>query len=113
MATLLGLLALPSCPSWAQTLQWDTNLGASGAQGGTGVWTGTNLWYNSATNQNWSNGSVAIFGGTSGTVTLNSAVSADSVGFLVNGYTISGSGTLTLTGNVDLNTARESKRRST
>ncbi len=68
------------------------------AQGGTGNWLGTSFWYIGGRNIAWSDGSDAGFGPSAGTVTVNGAVTADSLSFSNSGYTISGSPTLTLSG---------------
>src|SRR5688572_11252171 len=88
---LLALIA-GAVTSHAQ-LSWDTNTGTAGAQGGTGNWTGNTFWNNGAANVAWTNGSSAIFGGTVGTVTVNSAVTANALTFSITGYTISGAST--------------------
>jgi fibronectin-binding autotransporter adhesin len=80
---------------------WDVNGSASGL-GGTGTWdAGTTANWNDSTGTGtaivWVNGNNAIFSGIAGTITLNSAVTARSLLFSVNGYGITGSGTLTLT----------------
>jgi autotransporter-associated beta strand protein len=88
----VALALLSSRPAPAQ-LQW----GANGA-GGTGTWDATTQnWYNGSANVAW-DGNTAVFGGTAGTVTLNSALSATGLTFGVTGYTVQGTGSLTLTG---------------
>ncbi|MGH7978574.1 MAG: beta strand repeat-containing protein, partial [Limisphaerales bacterium] len=84
-----------------QTLTWDP--GSSGGSGGTGTWdfNTTADWYNGTSDVTWLDNSVfgantAIFGGTAGTVTLNGSLSASNLQFTTAGYTLSGSGTLTL-----------------
>lgn len=69
-------------------------------EGGPGTWNATGLnWTNSGgtINTKWQSGT-AVFGGTSGTVTLTSAISAQGLTFNSTGYTIAGTSTLTLTG---------------
>jgi autotransporter-associated beta strand protein len=73
------------------------------ADGGTGTWdtTATN-WDDAATVGNpvsWNNATpdIAIFGGTAGTVTLGTAITADSLQFDTAGYVVTGS-TVTLSG---------------
>lgn len=107
-----ALLATTSCfamalamttPAGAADLNWDAN-GAAAGLGGTGTWnaTGSNwstttdgvsghgVWPNSISDK-------AIFGGTTGTVTLGAPITANGLSFLTSGYTIGG-GTLTLGG---------------
>jgi len=85
-------------------LFWDgTDTNANNANGGNGTWDlattnwdtlasggGNSLWTNSGT------ASIANFGGTAGSVTLNTNVNALRLVFTTPGYTVSGSGTLTL-----------------
>jgi fibronectin-binding autotransporter adhesin len=80
---------------------WAVN-GAAAGFGGSGTWdAGTTPNWNDSTGIGtptvWVDGNNAIFGGTPGTVTLNSAVTARSLLFSASGYGILGSGTLTLT----------------
>ncbi len=76
-----------------------------------GYWSGTGTWDNSATakwsatsggpyNQTWTAGKIAIFEGTAGTVTVaNTGVSSVSeIFFTTDGYTLTGTGAITLTG---------------
>lgn len=68
--------------------------------GGTGNWsTANNNWTDSTgtANSTWKGGT-AIFGGTSGTVTLTSPISAEVLIFNSNGYSIKGTQNLTLAG---------------
>ncbi len=84
------------------TLNWDTTGTPASPGGGTGTWDLSTLdWSNLANDVAWSDASAvgtdsAVFGGASGTVTLNSSVSALGLQFNTGGYTLSGSGTLTL-----------------
>ena len=90
---LLAIVSLPS-PVHAQ-LVWNTN-----GVGGSGTWDATTAnWYHvpSFSNVVWNSGA-AHFTGMPGTVTLNSSLNATGLRFNISGYTISGSGTLTLTG---------------
>ena len=85
----------------ATTYAWDPN-GAAGF-GGTSNWNTTNAYWNTGggTNVPWpmtGTANVALFGGTAGTVTVNSAVSANGLTFTTAGYTIAGSSPLTLNG---------------
>ncbi|HEY3898205.1 MAG TPA: autotransporter-associated beta strand repeat-containing protein [Chthoniobacter sp.] len=68
--------------------------------GGTGNWNAsTTNWTNSTgtTNSAWQS-QTAFFGGTGGTVTLTSPISAQGLVFNSSGYTLAGSNVLTLTG---------------
>jgi autotransporter-associated beta strand protein len=68
--------------------------------GGAGTWnTTTNDWTTStgSSNSAWQSGT-AVFGAPGGTITLGSAVTAQALIFGANGYVISGSPALTLTG---------------
>lgn len=96
----------------AATIYWDGNDTTADADGGTGTWdtTATN-WDDAATAGNpvsWNNATpdIAIFGGTAGTVTLGTAITADSLQFdtasyIVTGNTLTLSGTSTVTANQD------------
>lgn len=84
-----------------QTLTWDP--GKSGGSGGAGTWdlNTTADWYNGTADVIWSDNSAygantAIFGGTAGTVMLSGSLSASNLDFATTGYTLGGSGTLTL-----------------
>lgn len=79
------------------TLYWDPAHSGGTSLGGSGSWLGANNWWNGTSNVSWSAGDDAVFDGTIGTVTLGSAVSAASLSFLADGYTVSGS-SLSLTG---------------
>src|SRR6266487_1752584 len=93
----LAAAAIAGLPRWASALDWDTNLAAPGAQGGTGAWSlssSNRFWYNGSANVAWINGTDARFPGTGPfTVTVdNSAgqISAKSLTFLGTGYAITG-----------------------
>lgn len=79
---------------------WDPGgLDASPGSGGTGTWsTGTNWWVSGIGETTWTDGNIANFAGTNGTVTLGSAVNPAGLVFSTSNYTISGSSTLTLSG---------------
>ncbi|HEV2453228.1 MAG TPA: autotransporter-associated beta strand repeat-containing protein, partial [Verrucomicrobiae bacterium] len=84
-----------------QVLTWDP--GTSGGSGGAGTWDlNTSAdWYNGSGDVNWLDNSAlgantAIFGGSPGTVTVNGTLSASNLDFTTTGYTLGGSGTLTL-----------------
>src|SRR5215213_3679382 len=90
-AVLVGLVF--SCGSIhvrAQGLLWDTDPVTPGAQGGAGNWTGSNFWFNGTSNQQWVDLSSATFGGTAGTVTINSAIAVNGLAFTTSGYRLSG-----------------------
>ncbi len=87
----------------ADVMLWDA--------GGTGHGGGSGTWDQSAANQPWINGSTglytawdnaqnynAYFQGTAGTVTVAEAVTARSLTFATDGYTIDGAAGVTLTG---------------
>jgi autotransporter-associated beta strand protein len=85
-------------------LYWDPdgsavgNVVATGAGlGGSGAWTAGsgNDWYNPATGQDgaWINGAQAVFEGAAGTVSISGQVSASTITFASNAYTLT-SGTL-------------------
>ncbi|HSH95408.1 MAG TPA: autotransporter-associated beta strand repeat-containing protein, partial [Roseimicrobium sp.] len=81
---------------------WDgSGLAANGViNGGTGTWNATlTNWANSTgtINAKWQGGT-AIFSGPAGTITLNSAISAQALTFNTSGYTIAGTSILTLAG---------------
>ena len=100
-------------PLQAATLYWDADAAASGntsstgaGLGGTGTWNTSSFnWWNSTTltDQAWinANNDLALFTNAAGpfTVTLGSAITAGSLRFDVDGYTIAGGGNaLTLAG---------------
>lgn len=100
---LAGLLAASAS---GQALQWDTNLGTSGAQGGSGDWDGGNFWWNGSTNQAWVSESDAIFGGIAGTVD-GSGISVNDITFNTAGYILAPSGAdagITFVGDLDFPT---------
>jgi T5SS/PEP-CTERM-associated repeat protein/autotransporter-associated beta strand protein len=90
----------------AAGLWWNgavTTAGGSAVAGGTGTWNvaATTNWTDtpgSAANA-WSQGSLAIFGGAAGTVTVNTATAPQAAGleFVTSGYTVTG-GPITLVG---------------
>jgi autotransporter-associated beta strand protein/parallel beta-helix repeat protein/VCBS repeat-containing protein len=85
-------------------LCWDPQQSGGANLGGSGTWTdgGAALWYNPATHidvvWNNANGDTAAFQGKAGRVTVNSGVSAGSIGFSTQGYALS-SGSINLTQN--------------
>lgn len=77
--------------------------GDSASAGGTGMWDLTikNWDAGAAPHVAWTNGNDAVFGGTGGTVTLGTSLSAGNISFTSTGYTLATtSGALTLTGGV-------------
>ena len=84
-------------PAEISTLYWTAN---GIALGGHGLWTvaGANWSTNTSpvSGTAWIAGKEASFGGTAGTVQVNTAQSARALAFTVGGYTLSGSGSITL-----------------
>ena len=85
----------------ADSLTWDPAF--SGGCGGAGILNlnSTANWWNGASDVTWKDNSAngtntALFSGSSGTVTLNTSLSALNLQFVAAGYKLSGSGTLTL-----------------
>ena len=101
LAVLAGLAA---SPARALDLYWDPNSENTG-QGGDGTWNLNDTFWNSDDDgvtgpfRAWDNGAPdnAIFAGTAGTVTLGDPITAGSLTFDTNAYTLTG-GTLTLGG---------------
>ena len=86
LAAGLAALVVTSSPAAAAALTWDGSASMN--------WNTTDANWGGA----WTNGSDAVFGATGvGTVTLGSAVTANSVAFNATGYTIAGSGGNALT----------------
>ena len=108
----LLLLHLHAVSLHAATLTWDADGTAGGATGGTGLWDTTfTLWNNAGVMSAWDNGvsNVALFGGTAGTVTLGTAITASGLTFSVSGYTVAGNGnTLSVGGPITVTTAGHS-----
>lgn len=112
---IVALLSVLASIVHADVLIWDTNTGTADAQDGTGTWTaGAPNWFNqtlSLQNQNWLDGSDAIFGagsGTAGLISLSGPVTAGSLTFnaaTAGAYTLGGSGTLTLVNSTLTNNA--------
>ena len=102
----VGLLAATGLLAHAQVLTWDPGLSTGANPGGTGTWNlnATANWYNGTIDIKWTDNSttgtnVALFSGTTaGTVTLNTSLSVSNLQFTTAGYTLSGSGVLTLGG---------------
>lgn len=104
-AWLLAWLILSVCSPalMSANLTWDADGTAGGATGGTGLWDTTALlWNNAGAMTAWTNtGHVAVFGGTAGTMTLDTAITAAGLTFNSTGYTLAGNGnTLSLGGSV-------------
>lgn len=101
---LFGLFLVLHLPLSAATLTWDSDGTVGGGTGGPGTWDTTSLlWNNAGTMTAWANagGHVAVFGGTAGTVTLGTAVTASGLTFNSTGYTLAGNGnTVSLSGNI-------------
>jgi autotransporter-associated beta strand protein len=99
---LAGLFAYPSPALARSQYYWDaTNpIDASPGSGGTGNWNttaGNTVWWVSGGSDSiWANGNIANFAGTAGTVTVNTAVTANGLTFATSGYTIGGTSNLTL-----------------
>lgn len=86
-------------------LNWDP--GSTGGSGGPGPWNLTTAnWFNGTVDVLWADSTpfgtnTAVFGGTAATVTVNTSLSVSNLDFNSAGYTISGSGNLTLDGGLD------------
>ena len=106
LASLCLTLAAGALVAQAQ-LNWDPL--STGGSGGSGTWNlnGTANWYGNLGAVKWTDNSAfgrdqAIFSSVGGTVTLNTSLSASNLTFYIDGYTISGTGTLTLgSGGID------------
>ncbi|MBT3200395.1 MAG: hypothetical protein HN350_10810 [Phycisphaerales bacterium] len=102
----LLLVACLAGVAGADQLQWDANGAASpNPSGGTGIWTPTNLnWWNGTAVQTYDTGASphdTIFGFNAGTVSIGSPVTAASLRFDIDGYTLAGS-ELTLVGSNEI-----------
>lgn len=91
--------------TFAQTLYWNPT-GSTTGQGGSGIWSSdTAAWNESDTASdtlvNWTNGHSAVFAGTGGMITNNSALSADTVEF-AGDFTLAGAGSLAASGGVTI-----------
>jgi fibronectin-binding autotransporter adhesin len=103
---LAALLLVPAVAAQAQvsTLYWDPNFTGGTAGGGSGTWntSASKDWCiltPSGSDIAWVAGSNAVFGGSSGTVTMASNKVANNLAFNSTGYIINGSGNaLTLNG---------------
>ncbi|MDR2550674.1 MAG: autotransporter-associated beta strand repeat-containing protein [Desulfobulbus sp.] len=75
-------------PAQAQSVSWSP---AGIDSGGTGTWdTTTSQWHDGTAVGVWINGSTAVFGTTSGTVTMGAPVSTGGLTFRTTGYTLTG-----------------------
>lgn len=106
--TFYFLLLASALPSLAADLYWDSN-GGTANTGGNGTWHNANTWRTgSATGTlgSWTDGNNAIFGGSVGTVTVNSDVNATGITFATSGYVIAAAstGTITLASGAIVNT---------
>jgi autotransporter-associated beta strand protein len=112
--TLSTVLVIGMLPHSAQagTLSWDADaIFNNGTLGGTGTWDTSLLnWDDGAQDTSWATntitGDTALFAGTAGTVTLDTAINALGLQFTTTGYTLAtGANTLTLgTGGIDAST---------
>lgn len=98
----LGVDSVEVSATPLSTLQWDrADTTTAGAQGGSGSWNSAPNWWNGFQNSSWPSTGMtneAIFGGSSGTVTLDAAgLSANRLSFATTGYLLQ-SGPLTLNG---------------
>ncbi|WP_025039889.1 autotransporter domain-containing protein [Nitrosospira briensis] len=92
-ATLLAMPALVQTAYGEQDLTWDANDAAAGT-GGSGTWdTSSSNWLNGTGSQPWQNSAFdnAIFGGTSGTVTLSTPIDVHNITYNASDYVINGS----------------------
>jgi len=94
-------LSLIASDARAATFSWDPGLTPATPSGGVGTWdTATANWSNGTSDVAWTDATgtsdIAAFGGTAGAVTLNTSLGALGLIFTTPGYTISGTGTLTL-----------------
>ncbi len=104
--------------AFGAVLTWDPSASGGAAVGGAGTWN-SGSWWSGTSDVAWVNGNNAYLGGSVGTVTLGTPISANSVTFNAAGYTVSGNpltvaaggiadnavGTTTISSNVALNTA--------
>jgi fibronectin-binding autotransporter adhesin len=97
-------------------LTWDPDGLNNGQFGGSGNWAAAGAWVDTATSSRytWNSGRTgdeAVFKGTAGTVTVNTAINAGKLNFIdTDGYTLANGGyTLTLSGNgATINAAQSS-----
>ncbi|MEI6636349.1 MAG: autotransporter-associated beta strand repeat-containing protein, partial [Planctomycetota bacterium] len=92
-------------PATAQVLTWDPN-GASAGTGGNGTWDTTSLfWTGTSGTVAWPSSGTAVFGGTSGTVTVLAnggpvnywvGLAVNTMSFTTDGYVLSGTGRITM-----------------
>ena len=98
-AVLVAVAALAIAPgAQAAVLQWDPGFGGIGggtATGGAGMWE-LGFWYDGSTDVTWSDHNTAEFGTIGGAVSNDTARAVTGVNFTVGGYTLGGSGVITL-----------------
>ena len=106
---LAAAVASTGALAHAATLSWDPSAGVTTPSGGSGSWDLSTLdWSNTTGDIAWTDVTTAgtdtaIFTGASGTVALNSNLSALGLQFLTSNYTFAGTNNLTLgTGGMDL-----------
>ena len=101
-SALLAAVVGVGMSAHAATLTWDPTGAPTNPVGGAGTWdTVTHEWSNGTTDLAWSDTSasgtdLAVFGGTGGAVALTTSLSALGLQFNTPGYTISGTGLLTV-----------------
>ena len=101
-AATAAVVLAATTTSRAVVLSWNPTANATANTGGTGTWdlNTTADWYNGTADQTWTDSTgtadIATFGGTAGTVTLNSSLGALGLVFTTTGYTITGANTLSL-----------------
>ncbi len=86
LALAAAAVTLCTAGSVHAQLTWDANGAGVGINNGNGAWLGTDLWWDGATNVNWTSGSDAMFGGAgttgnAGNITLASPTTANSISF--------------------------------
>ncbi|MDB6027368.1 MAG: Autotransporter-associated beta strand repeat protein [Verrucomicrobiales bacterium] len=98
LVLILAVMGLSLVTAPAATLTWDANTNNAPSDG-SGLWH-VNPWWNGTSDQAWADGNIAIVGATnvvgSYSINLDGPVSAATVAFKTNGYTLTGS-TLTFT----------------
>jgi fibronectin-binding autotransporter adhesin len=98
MAAVLIAIAVLAITSGIQAadLQWDPLHAISPASGGAGAWDGGAYWSNGTSDVPWSDNNTAEFGGIAGAVTNDFARAVTGLKYTVGGYTLSGTGAITL-----------------
>ncbi len=85
--------AMGAAPAHAQSLHWDIAPGDGAVTGGSGTWDDTTQnWTrdDGVTNEVWSDGAGAHFGGSGGTVTIDGTQEVVGLTFTSDGYTLTG-----------------------